>query len=39
MELQGISETELKNMMKEAIINVLVERKDLMEDAVSKAIL
>ena len=39
MELQGISKAELKNMMKEAITSVLVERKDLLEDAVSEAIL
>jgi predicted transcriptional regulator len=39
MELHGISKIELKNMMKEAMISVLVERKDLLEDAVSEAIL
>jgi hypothetical protein len=39
MELHGISKIELKNMMKEAMISVLAERKDLLEDAVSEAIL
>ena len=39
MELKGISKIELKNMMKEATISVLSERKDLLEDAVSEAIL
>jgi len=39
MDLHGISKIELKNMMKEAMISVLVERKDLLEDAVSEAIL
>lgn len=34
-----ISKTELKELMKEAIISVLTERKDLLEDAVSEAIL
>jgi len=39
MELHGISKIELKKMMKEAMISVLAERKDLLEDAVSEAIL
>ena len=39
MELHGISKIELKKMMKEAMISVLAERKDLLEDAVSQAIL
>ena len=39
MELKGISKIELINMMKEAMISVLSERKDLLEDAVSEAIL
>jgi len=39
MEIQGISKTELTRLMKEAIISVLTERKDLLEDAVSEAIL
>lgn len=39
MESQGISKTELKELMKEALISVLTERKDLLQDAVSEAIL
>jgi len=39
METRGISKTELKKLMKEAMISVLTERKDLLEDAVSEAIL
>lgn len=39
MELKGITKIELKNMMKEAMISVFAERKDLLEDAVSEAIL
>jgi mRNA interferase RelE/StbE len=39
MEAHGISKTELKKLMKEAVISVLTERKDLLEDAVSEAIL
>ena len=39
MEAQGISKAELKKLMKEAVISVLTERKDLLEDAVSEAIL
>jgi hypothetical protein len=39
MELQVISRTELKEIMKQAFIGVLAERKDLLEDAVSEAIL
>ena len=39
MELKGISKIELINMMKEAMISVLADRKDLLEDAVSEAIL
>ena len=39
MESQGISKTELKELMKEALISVLTERKDLLHDAVSEAIL
>jgi hypothetical protein len=39
METHGISKTELKELMKEALISVLTERKDLLEDAVSEAIL
>ena len=39
MEAEGISKKELKKLMKEAVISVLTERKDLLEDAVSEAIL
>jgi hypothetical protein len=39
MESHGISKTELKELMKEALISVLTERKDLLEDALSEAIL
>jgi hypothetical protein len=39
METEGISRTELKELMKQALISVLTERKDLLEDAVSEAIL
>jgi hypothetical protein len=39
MEPFNISKAELKELMKEAIISVLTERKDLFEDAVSEAIL
>lgn len=39
METSGISKTELKKLMKGAIISALTERKDLLEDAVSEAIL
>lgn len=39
MELQGISKSELRDMIKEAMISVLAERKDLLEEAVSEAIL
>jgi hypothetical protein len=39
METANISKAELKELMKEAIISALTERKDLLEDAVSEAIL
>jgi len=39
MGIQGISKDELKGLMKETIISVLTERKDLLEEAVSEAIL
>jgi hypothetical protein len=39
MEVDGLSKAELRNMMKEAVISVLVERRDLLEEAVSEAIL
>jgi ribosomal 50S subunit-associated protein YjgA (DUF615 family) len=38
-ETLSISKSELKELMKEALISVLTERKDLLEDAVSEAIL
>ena len=39
MEVNGLSKTELRNLMKEALISVLTDRKDLLEDAVSESIL
>ncbi|MDY6909075.1 MAG: hypothetical protein SWC40_03870 [Thermodesulfobacteriota bacterium] len=39
METQGMTKNELKELMKEAVISVLTERIDLLEDAVSEAIL
>ena len=39
MEVNGLSKTELRTLMKEALISVLTDRKDLLEDAVSEAIL
>jgi hypothetical protein len=39
LELQGISKSELRDMIKEAMISVLAERKDLLEGAVAEAIL
>jgi hypothetical protein len=39
METKEISKTELKSLMKEAMIGVLTERRDLLEEAVSDAIL
>ncbi len=39
MDTSAISKSELKELMKEAIISVLTERKDLLEEAVSEAIL
>ena len=39
MDTQNISKTELKQLMKDALISVLTERKDILEDAVSEAIL
>ncbi len=39
METNGISKDELKKIMKEAVVSVLIERKDLLEDAVSEAII
>ncbi len=39
METKEISKSELRKIMKEAVTAVLTERKDLLEDAVSEAIL
>ena len=39
MELQGISKSELRDMIKEAMITALSERKDFLQEAVSEAIL
>jgi len=39
MDTQGMTKSELKELMKEAVISVLTERNDLLEDAVSEAIL
>ncbi len=39
MELQSISRTDLTELIKQAVIGALTERKDLLEDAVSEAIL
>jgi hypothetical protein len=39
MGSQSLSKAELKELMKEALISVLTERKDLLQDAVSEAIL
>ena len=39
MDALTISKSELKKLMKEAIISALTERQDLLEEAVSEAIL
>ena len=39
MQTADISKIELKKMVKEAVAAVLMERKDLLEDALSEAIL
>lgn len=39
METNEISKTEMKKMMKEAMISALIERRDLLEEVVSDAIL
>lgn len=39
IELQGISKSELRDMIKEAMITALSERKDFLQEAVSEAIL
>ena len=38
-ELHGISKSELEGIVKRAVTSVLEERKDLLEEAVSEAIL
>jgi hypothetical protein len=39
MESMHVSKSELKKLIEEAMINVLIERKDLLEDAVAEAII
>jgi len=39
MNLQTVSGTDIKELVKQAVITALTERKDLLEDAVSEAIL
>ncbi|WP_291320688.1 hypothetical protein [Desulfonatronospira sp.] len=39
MEIKDISRNDLREIMKEAVAEVLTERKDLLEEAVSEAIL
>ena len=39
IELQGISKSELRDMIKEAMITALSESKDFLQEAVSEAIL
>ena len=39
MGMPEISKAEIKELMKEAIVSVLTERRDLIEDAVAEAIL
>jgi len=39
MGMPEMSKTELKELMKEAVMSILTERKDILEDAVSEAIL
>ncbi len=39
MGMPEISKGEIKELMKEAIVSVLTERRDLIEDAVAEAIL
>lgn len=39
MGMPEISKIEIKELMKEAIVSVLTERRDLLEDAVAEAIL
>ena len=39
METSVVSKNELKELIKEAVVSVLTERKDILEDAVTEAIL
>ncbi|WP_291323183.1 hypothetical protein [Desulfonatronospira sp.] len=39
MEIKDISRNDLREIIKEAVAEVLTERKDLLEEAVSEAIL
>ncbi|MBN1905191.1 MAG: hypothetical protein JW927_08860 [Deltaproteobacteria bacterium] len=39
METNEISRAELQEMMKDAFVSILTERKDILEDAMSEAIL
>lgn len=39
MEINEISKTELQEMMEKAMLSVLIERKDILEDVISDAIL
>ena len=39
MEIKDFSRNDLREIMKEAVTEVLTERKDLLEEAVSEAIL
>jgi hypothetical protein len=39
METHEISKTKMKKLMKEAMISALIERRDILEEAVSDAIL
>jgi hypothetical protein len=39
MEIKDVSRNDLREIMKEAVTEVLTERKDLLEEAVSEAIL
>jgi hypothetical protein len=39
METHEISKTEMRKLMKEAMISALIERRDILEEAVSDAIL
>lgn len=39
MDIKDVSRNDLREIMKEAVTEVLTERKDLLEEAVSEAIL